>query len=324
MASVADPDFRMEFVVTMFLSYPKHDDRHGSAINQFDEIVHKIAGDFHEIPNSLVVLDDRVYERGLRFEKYITLEQLRKHPLIVPFEKEHNLQVAFQRRTVLRKHKRLAVFDMDSTLIKEEVIDEIARKLGVEEEVSAITERAMNGELDFTESLRQRCALLRGVPSTVFEELRSVITYSPGAQDLVKALKKLGYKTAVLSGGFAPLASWLAGHLGLDYCFANHLTLSKDGKTFTGELSGEIVNAEKKQELVRKIAASEKIPLDQVLVVGDGANDLPMMKVAGLGVAFNAKARVQQLAPVKLNSNTMLDILHLLGLNTDEIYELAA
>jgi phosphoserine phosphatase len=324
MASPTAPDSRTEFVVTIFLSYGKDDDRYGSAIIRFNEIVRKIAGAFNESPNPLQVLDDRVYERGLRFEEPVSLEKLRKHPLIIPFEKEHNLQVAFQERNVFRKHKRLAVFDMDSTLIQQEVIDEIARKLGVEDKVSAITERAMNGELDFTESLRERCALLRGVPSSVFEELRNVITLSPGAADLVKALKKLGYKTAVLSGGFTPLASWLAGQLGLDYSFANHLTVSKDGKTLTGELSGEIVNAEKKRELVLEIASTEKIALDQVLVVGDGANDLAMMKVAGLGIAFNAKARVQELAPVKLNSDTMLDMLHLLGLSKSEIYELLA
>ena len=213
---------------------------------------------------------------------------------------------------------------MDSTLIQQEVIDEIARKLGVEEQVSAITERAMNGELDFTESLRARCSLLKGVPSSVFEELRSVITLSPGASDLVKSLKRLGFRTAVLSGGFTPLTSWQASQLGLDYAFANHLVVSEDGKTLTGELTGGIVNAERKRELVKDIAAKEKVPLSHILVVGDGANDLPMMGVAGLGIAFNAKPRVQEQAPIRLNTSNMTDILYLLGLSKEQQETLAA
>jgi phosphoserine phosphatase len=242
--------------------------------------------------------------------------------LIDAFEKEWNVQLVFQRHSVFRRYKRLAVFDMDSTLIQQEVIDEIARKLGVEREVSEITERAMNGELDFTQSLRARCALLRGVPSTVFEELRSVITLTPGAKDLVMALKRLGFKTAVLSGGFTPLTSWQAQQLGLDYAFANHLVVSRDGKTLTGELEGEIVNAEKKKELVQQIAEREGIPLDQVIAVGDGANDLPMMNVAGFGLAFNAKPKVQQEAPARLNSTSLLDVLYMLGFTREEQEEL--
>lgn len=237
---------------------------------------------------------------------------------IARFEQEWMVEVVFQPDTVFRKHKRLAVFDMDSTLIQQEVIDEIARKLGVEAQVSAITERAMNGELDFTASLRERCALLNGVPSSVFEELRSVITLTPGARDLVRVLKRLGYKTAVLSGGFTPLTSWQAEQLGLDHAFANHLVVSADGLTLTGEVTGDIVNAEKKAEHLVNIAAKENIILDQVLAVGDGANDLPMMKVAGLGVAFNAKPKVQLAAPARVNSSSLLDILYLLGFTKEE------
>jgi len=242
--------------------------------------------------------------------------------VVSKFEHDWNVQVVMQQDSVMRRYKRLAVFDMDSTLIQEEAIDEIARKAGVEAEVSEITARAMNGELDFATSLRQRCSLLRGVPSTVFEELRDTITLSPGARELVRALKRLGYKTAVLSGGFIPLTSWLAQELGLNYAHANHLVVSADGQTLTGELQGEIVNAEKKRDLVRQIAEREGIPLDQVMVVGDGANDLLMMSVAGLGVAFNAKQKVQLEAPARLNSNSLLDILYLLGLTKEEQEEL--
>lgn len=242
--------------------------------------------------------------------------------LIDEFESKWNVQLVFQRDTVFRRYKRLCVFDMDSTLIEQEVIDEIARKLGVEDQVSAITYRAMNGELDFTQSLRARCALLRGVPSNVFEELRSVISLTNGASELVKALKRLGFKTAVLSGGFTPLTSWQAQQLGLDYAFANHLVVSSDGRTLTGELEGEIVNGEKKKALVEQIAGREGIPLDQVLVVGDGANDIPMMEIAGLGLAFNAKPKVQKEAPARLNSNSLCDVLYMLGFTREEQSEL--
>lgn len=250
------------------------------------------------------------------------LDNLRRDIHISTFEREWNVEAVFQQYSQYSSKKRLAVFDMDSTLIQQEVIDEVARKLGVEREVSTITARAMNGELDFTASLRARCALLRGVPSSVFEELKSVITYTPGAEDLVRALKSTGCKTAVLSGGFTPLASWVAGRLGLDYAHANHLVVSEDGKTLTGELEGEIVNAEKKREHVLSIAKKEGIELEHVLAVGDGANDLKMMSVAGLGVAFNAKPKVQQEAPARLNSSSLLDVLYLLGHTKKEQEEL--
>ncbi|OCK79928.1 phosphoserine phosphatase serb [Lepidopterella palustris CBS 459.81] len=248
----------------------------------------------------------------------ITLDSLRKDEMVSRFEREWNLEAVFQYNTVYRRYKRLAVFDMDSTLIQQEVIDEMAQVLGVEKQVSAITAAAMNGELDFEQSLRKRCALLKGVPSSVWETLKPKITLNHGSHDLVKALKKLGYKTAVLSGGFTPLTGWVAGNLGLDYFHANHLVVSEDGSHLTGELTGEIVHAEKKRQHVLEIAAKEGIPLDQVLVVGDGANDLPMMNVAGLGVAFNAKARVQMDAPARLNTQSLLDVLYLLGITKEE------
>jgi phosphoserine phosphatase len=254
----------------------------------------------------------------------LDLASIRRNPKIIAFAKQHNVQLAFQKNHIYRRYKRLAVFDMDSTLIQQEVIDEIARKLGVEDQVAAITTRAMNGELDFTASLRERVALLRGTPTSIFEELKQVITLSPGAADLVKALKQLGYTTAVLSGGFKPLTPWLAEKLNLDYAHANTLVLSDDGQYLKGEVCGEIVHAEKKRDLVIEIAKTHNIPLDQVMVVGDGANDLPMMKVAGLGIAFNAKPRVQEVAPVSLNTSSLLDILYLLGISENEQHELLA
>jgi phosphoserine phosphatase len=248
----------------------------------------------------------------------VTLETLRRDEAISRFEREWNIECVFQTDTIYRRYKRLAVFDMDSTLIQQEVIDEIASHIGVEKEVSAITAAAMNGELDFEASLRARCKLLKGVPSTVFETLRSKITLNAGVKELIIALKRLGFKTAVLSGGFTPLTGWMAQQLGLDYAFANHLVVSADGQTLTGELTGEIVHAQKKRQHVLEIAEKEGIPLEQVIVIGDGANDLPMMGVAGLGVAFHAKPKVQMQAPARLNSKSMLDILYLFGITKEE------
>ncbi|KAL5113263.1 Phosphoserine phosphatase [Pleosporales sp. CAS-2024a] len=248
----------------------------------------------------------------------IALETLRRHDAISRFEREWNVECVFQLDTVHRRYKRLAVFDMDSTLIQQEVIDEIASLAGVEKDVSAITAAAMNGELDFEASLRARCQLLKGVPSTVFETLRPRITLNTGVKELITALKRLGFKTAVLSGGFTPLTGWMAQQLGLDYAFANHLVVSEDGKTLTGELTGEIVHAQKKRQHVLEIADKEGILLDQVIAIGDGANDLPMMGVAGLGVAFHAKPKVQMQAPARLNSKSMQDVLYLFGITREE------
>ncbi|KAH7382205.1 phosphoserine phosphatase [Pyrenochaeta sp. MPI-SDFR-AT-0127] len=248
----------------------------------------------------------------------VALETLRRHEAVSRYEREWNVECVFQADTIHRRYKRLAVFDMDSTLIQQEVIDEIAALIGVEKQVSAITAAAMNGELDFEASLRARCKLLSGVPSSVFETLKPRITLNEGVKDLIKALKRLGFKTAVLSGGFTPLTGWMGQQLGLDYAFANHLVVSHDGATLTGELSGEIVHAQKKRQHVLEIAEKEGILLEQVFCVGDGANDLPMMGVAGLGVAFHAKPTVQMQAPARLNSKSMLDILYLFGISREE------
>lgn len=165
----------------------------------------------------------KVVEIAFSMPQMLDLNDLRRHEDLWGFEKKWGVEVVLQRNDVFRRYKRLAVFDMDSTLIEQEVIDEIARFIGVEDKVSAITARAMNGELDFTQSLRQRVALLKGVPATVFEDLKPVITLTPGAKELCKALKTLGYKLAVLSGGFQPLADYIKAQLGLDYAFANQV-----------------------------------------------------------------------------------------------------
>jgi len=221
--------------------------------------------------------------------------------------------VAIQPYDVFRKNKRLVIFDMDSTLIQQEVIDEIARHAGIMGEVARITESAMNGEIDFKESLRQRVALLKGTPVSVLDTIKSALVFTEGAHYLCATLKKLGYKLAVISGGFIPLAMYVKNELGLDYAFANTLKYSADGLTLTGEVTGPIVDGERKAELLDVIAQAESLVHEQVIAVGDGANDLWMLAKAGLGIAFNAKPRVQERAPARINQSSLRNVLYLLG-----------
>ncbi|KAF4637319.1 hypothetical protein G7Y89_g761 [Cudoniella acicularis] len=250
---------------------------------------------------------------------YLTISDLRKHELIYRFEREWNVDVILQPDTILRRYPRLVVFDMDSTLIEQEVIDLIAASIGVEAQVSAITARAMNGELDFSSSFRERVKLLKGVDAHIFTHLQNVITPTKGVHELIKALKRMGCKTAVLSGGFIPLTQWLADSLGIDYAYANSLESDPATHTLTGEVVGDIVNAERKRDLLLEIAAKEGVPRDQVIAVGDGANDLLMMKAAGMGVAWNAKPVVQMEAQARLNGESLLDLLHVFGLTAEEV-----
>lgn len=259
--------------------------------------------------------------------EYLSFSDLCKHESIYNFEREWNCEVVLQQETIFRRYKRLCIFDMDSTLIEQEVIDEIAAYVGVQRQVSEITARAMNGELDFTASLKARVALLKGVPSDVFERLKSKITITPGAIEFCKLLKRLGFTLAVLSGGFQPLADWLAGQLGLDHAFANHLISDPETKTLTGKLDPAypIVDGAHKRNLLLSLANGKGIPLQQVMAVGDGANDIPMLQAAGLGVAWKAKSKVQLEAPARLNAGeSMLDLAYLLGLTKSEIDELLA
>lgn len=249
--------------------------------------------------------------------EYLTLQDLRKHELIYRFEQEWNVDVIIQPDTILRKYPRLVVFDMDSTLIEQEVIDLIAASKGLEAEVSAITARAMAGELDFSASFKERVRLLKGVDEDIFVKLRDVITPTKGAKELIRALKKMGVKTAVVSGGFLPLTQWLASQLGLDYAYANTVEIV-EGK-LTGEVNGTIVNAERKRDLLLEIAEKEGIDAKQTVAVGDGANDLLMMGVAGLGAAFDAKPVVQMEAGARLNGGTLLDLLHVFGFSREEV-----
>ncbi|KNE59998.1 phosphoserine phosphatase SerB [Allomyces macrogynus ATCC 38327] len=230
----------------------------------------------------------------------------------------HGTDVSLQEANVFRRSKRLVVFDMDSTLIQQEVIDEIARHAGVVDKVAAITESAMRGEIAFAESLRRRVALLKGTPATVLDAVRATITFNPGARELCRCLKKLGYKLAVISGGFIPLANYVKAELGLDYAFANQLRVGPDGK-LTGETIGPIVTGERKAELLEVIAQAENITPEQVIAVGDGANDLWMLAAAGLGIAFNAKPKVQERARTRINQNSLTAVLYLLGYSDEDV-----
>jgi phosphoserine phosphatase len=231
---------------------------------------------------------------------------------LVALRTELSCDLALQRETLTRRNKRLIVMDMDSTLIQQEVIDEIAVALGVQDKVSAITARAMNGELDFDASLRERVRLLAGTPASTLDTVLANIKLTPGAEQLVRVLKRLGYRTAVISGGFIEIVEPIQKRLGLDYAFANRLEI-KDG-VLTGEVLGTIINRKRKAELLESIAKLERIELDQVIAVGDGANDLDMLHRAGLGIAFNAKRTVQDQAAAAINQTSLTAILYLLGL----------
>jgi len=242
----------------------------------------------------------------------LDFDDLRKR--LYQLSAQHGTDVALQNLNVFRKNKRLVVFDMDSTLIRQEVIDEIAKHAGVVDEVAKITASAMNGEIDFKESLRRRVALLKGTPVSVLDDIKKILTFTEGAHFLCRSLKRLGYKLAVISGGFMPLATYVKHELGLDYAFANQLRVSNDGLTLTGETYGPVVDGIRKAELLDVIAQAESVSPEQVIAVGDGANDLFMLSKAGLGIAFNAKPRVQQqvswnLIIIYYNINNLLNIL---------------
>ncbi len=221
------------------------------------------------------------------------------------------VDLAFQQDNMYRRNRRLVAFDMDSTLIEAEVIDELAIEAGVGEQVSAITERAMRGELDFKESFRARVALLRGLDEQALEQVAGRLKITEGAEHLISTLHTLGYKTAILSGGFTYFARHLQARLGIDYVYANELDI-EDGRV-TGEVTGAIVDGERKAELLRELAIDEGIDLEQVIAVGDGANDLPMLSIAGLGIAFRAKPLVQQSAEQSISTLGLDAILYLLG-----------
>ena len=231
-----------------------------------------------------------------------------------------HLDIAVQRENLHRRSKRLVAFDMDSTLIQAEVIDELAREANAYEQVARITEHTMQGHIDFDESLRQRVALLHGLPQATLERVYQRIELTPGADVLTRALKKLGYKTALISGGFTYFAERFKERLGLNYAYSNQLEIV-DGR-LTGLVTGPIVNDTRKADLLELIAQQEGIPLESVIAIGDGANDIPMLKKAGLGIAFNAKVKARESASAAINQKTLASILYLLGITEKEVVAL--
>ncbi|KAK4989448.1 hypothetical protein LTR50_003191 [Elasticomyces elasticus] len=271
----------------------------------------------------------RAYELSLQIQSdsrdmtnLATCTALSKGSQLATWTASREIQVVIQPKDLYEQRRTgpgLAVFDMDSTLIQQEVIDELARAIGKYDAVAAITEASMRGEApytDFEASLRARVALLVGVPDDIWEQLKKdVITFTPGARELTQALRERGWKTAVLSGGFTPLAEWVKSELGLDYAFANFLASDPETGCLTGGLEAgkPIVHAQRKRELLLSLAEKEGIPVSRTVAVGDGSNDLPMLHTAGLGTAFNAKPKVQEAAPSRLNSRSLEDVLAVLG-----------
>ncbi len=222
------------------------------------------------------------------------------------------IDISFQKDGIFRRSRRLICFDMDSTLIETEVIDELAERAGVGDKVREITERAMRGEIDFCESFKERVALLKGLDESVMADIAQKLPITEGVDRMMTILKRVGYKTAILSGGFTYFGNYLRQKYGFDYVYANELEI-ENGK-LTGRYLGEIVDGRRKAELLRLLCQFENIDIQQSIAVGDGANDLPMLDLAGLGIAFHAKPKVKATAKQSISTIGLDGILYFLGL----------
>lgn len=231
--------------------------------------------------------------------------------LFMKLSAEEDFDISLQQDTMYRRCRRLVCFDMDSTLIETEVIDELAERAGVGEKVKAITERAMRGEIDFDESFRERVALLKGLDESVMREIAENLPVTEGVSRMMEVLKRAGFKTAILSGGFTYFGNYLKQKFGIDYVYANELEIV-DGK-LTGRYVGDIVNGRRKAELLRLLAQVENIDIAQTIAVGDGANDLPMLTTAGLGIAFHAKPKVKATAGQSISTIGLDGVLYFIG-----------
>lgn len=223
-----------------------------------------------------------------------------------------NFDISLQEDNMYRRSRRLICFDMDSTLIRTEVIDELAERAGVGKEVRSITESAMRGEIDFKESFRKRVALLKGLDISVMKQIAESLPITEGVERLMKVLKRSGYKTAIISGGFTYFGNYLRQKFGFDYVYANELEIDPDGK-LTGRYVGDIVDGQRKKDLLRLLAQVENIDIAQTIAVGDGANDLPMLSEAGLGIAFHAKPKVKASASQSISTIGIDGVLYFLG-----------
>ena len=233
---------------------------------------------------------------------------------------QHNIDIAYQEDNIYRRSRQLVVFDMDSTLIDAEVIDELAKEAGVGDQVAAITEAAMQGKLDFKQSFRQRLELLEGLSVDVLQKVAQRLQLNEGAEHLIKTLKQLGYKTAIVSGGFTYFAEHMQSILGVDYIYANEL--DTENGLVTGKVVGDVIDGQRKADLLRELAQREGLALEQVIAVGDGANDLPMLNIAGLGIAYQAKPLVKASAKQSISNLGLDGILYLLGYSDKDIQAL--
>lgn len=244
------------------------------------------------------------------------------HAELMRMSREMEIDCSFQTDNMYRRMRRLICFDMDSTLIQTEVIDELARKHGVYEKVAAITESAMRGEIDFKESFTERCKLLKGLDVSVMRDIAENLPFTEGVDRLMYVLKKYGYKIAILSGGFTFFGEYIQKKYGIDYVYANELEIDDTGH-LSGNYVGEIVDGKRKAELLKLIAQVEKVDLQQTIAVGDGANDLPMLSQAGLGIAFHAKPRVVANAQQSINTIGLDGVLYFLGFKDSYLDEKA-
>ena len=233
---------------------------------------------------------------------------------------EVGVDFSFQKDDMYRRMRRLICFDMDSTLIQAECIDELARRHGVYDQVAAITERAMRGEIDFKESFTERVALLKGLDISVMQDIAEHLPITEGTDRLMSVLKTCGYKIAILSGGFTFFGEYLQRKYGIDYVYANELEVGEDGK-LTGRYLGDVVDGRRKADLLKLIAQTEKVNLAQTIAVGDGANDLPMINEAGLGIAFHAKPRVKQSARQSISTIGLDGVLYFIGFKDSQLGE---
>nr|WP_300305977.1 phosphoserine phosphatase SerB [Halomonas sp.] len=270
------------------------------------ELIHRLSG--------REPLDGEAPEHGSCVECWLRGEEVdveALHEKALALGAAHGVDIALQEDSIWRTHRRLVCFDMDSTLIKAEVIDELARRHGVYDEVAEVTERAMRGELDFKQSFRERMSKLKGLDESVLADIAAELPLMDGVETLMKQLKRLGYRTAILSGGFTYFAEYLQARLGFDEIHANELVI-ENGKV-TGEVREPIVDADRKAQLLHEIAQREGFRMEQTIAVGDGANDLKMLAAAGLGIAFRAKPLVRQQARHSISTLGLDAVLYLIG-----------
>ena len=287
------------------------------------EALAELTGTLAEENVNIEAITSRTHHRARSVEMVINVNKVsnlsRLKQKVMLRSRELNIDLALQKMEAYRKSKRLIFFDVDSTLIDAEIIDEMARKAGVFQEVSRITEKAMRGDFDFEESLIQRVALLKGLTVEKLIEIRDGLRLSEGIKELLVTLQWLGYKTGIVTGGFDFFADHFKETLKFDFAFANHLEI-KDG-ALTGKVTGNIIDAAEKARIVSQTACSLGIPLDQIIVVGDGANDTLMLGQAGLGIAYNAKPVLDRVANVSLGRDRFKSVFHLLGITDENIDE---